>query len=411
MIIKFYRLKKIQIILLLIFIFFINVSIEYSRFLDFKDEDIFEVKAEILNIYPKENFDILKFKTNDFEFFSKLNKNEGLKRLDFISCAIDTRNIDFISYLEGFFTNIIYFETLEKNIGFKEKIIKNVENNHTNEQIIELFNTLFLAIPVSQNLRDIFINYGISHVVALSGFHLVVISFVIYWILYFPYSFFQTKYFPYRNRRFDILLFTIVVLFYYLILTDVVPSLLRAFVLFCLGIVLLRSNIKIISYMTLLYTFLIVIAIYPKYIFSIGFWFSTIAVFYIYLFLQYFKNLNKLVAILFFNFWMFLIFNPIVHLFFYQTTIEQFYSIPITMFFTIFYPFEIFAHIFNFSNYFDKYIEIFLSYKFYVYEVKTPVWFIIFYLICSFSSIFSNKAFSILNILMLGFNTYMYLSF
>lgn len=69
MIIKFYRLKKIQIILLLIFIFFINVSIEYSRFLDFKDEDIFEVKAEILNIYPKENFDILKFKTNDFEFF------------------------------------------------------------------------------------------------------------------------------------------------------------------------------------------------------------------------------------------------------------------------------------------------------------------------------------------------------
>jgi len=56
-----------------------------------------------------------------------------LKRLDFISCAIDTRNIDFISYLEGFFTNIIYFETLEKNIGFKEKIIKNVENNHTNE--------------------------------------------------------------------------------------------------------------------------------------------------------------------------------------------------------------------------------------------------------------------------------------
>ncbi len=156
-----------------------------------------------------------------------------MKRLDFISCAIDTRNIDFISYLKGFFTNIIYFETLEKNIGFKEKIIKNVENNHTNEQIIELFNTLFLAIPVSQNLRDIFTNYGISHVVALSGFHLVVISFVIYWILYFPYSFFQTKYFPYKNRRFDILLFTIVVLFYYLILTDVVTSLLRAFVLFC----------------------------------------------------------------------------------------------------------------------------------------------------------------------------------
>jgi len=409
MIIKFYRLKKIQIILLLIFIFFINVSIEYSRFLDFKDEDIFEVKAEILNIYPKENFDILKFKTNDFEFFSKLNKNEGLKRLDFISCAIDTRNIDFISYLEGFFTNIIYFETLEKNIGFKEKIIKNVENNHTNEQIIELFNTLFLAIPVSQNLRDIFTNYGISHVVALSGFHLVVISFVIYWILYFPYKFFQDRYFPYRNRKLDILLITTAILFYYLILTDIVPSLLRAFVMFCLGIYLLRSNIKILSYMTLFYTFLIVIAFYPKYIFSIGFWFSIFAVFYIYLFIQYFKNYNKWLLFIFFNIWMFLIFNPIVHYYFPQTSYEQFYSIPITIFFNFFYPAEIFAHIFGFSNYFDEYLKIFIEHKIFVYEVFTPLYFYILYLFVSFLSIWSKKAFILLNLLMIGFNSYLYL--
>ncbi|MDN5052808.1 ComEC/Rec2 family competence protein, partial [Aliarcobacter butzleri] len=71
--------------------------------------------------------------------------------------------------------------------------------------------------------------YGIAHVVALSGFHLVVLSFVIYWILYFPYKFFQDRYFPYRNRKLDILLITIAILFYYLILTDIVPSLLRSF--------------------------------------------------------------------------------------------------------------------------------------------------------------------------------------
>ncbi|MDN5076524.1 ComEC/Rec2 family competence protein, partial [Aliarcobacter butzleri] len=116
------------------------------------------------------------------------------------------------------------------------------------------------------------------------------LSFVIYWILYFPYSFFQNKYFPYRNRRFDILLITMAILFYYLLLTDIVPSLLRAFVLFSLGLYLLRSNIKVISYLTLFYTFLIVIALFPQYIFNIGFWFSIFAVFYIYLFIQYFKN-------------------------------------------------------------------------------------------------------------------------
>lgn len=276
--------------------------------------------------------------------------------------------------------------------------------------IRELFNALFLAIPVSSELRDIITAYGIAHVVALSGFHLVVLSFVIYWILYFPYSFFQNRYFPYRNRRFDILLITMAILFYYLLLTDIVASLLRAFVLFSLGLYLLRSNIKVISYLTLFYTFLIVIALFPQYIFNIGFWFSIFAVFYIYLFIQYFKNGNKILLYIFFNIWMFLIFNPIVHFFFAQTAIEQFYSIPITIFFTIFYPLEIVAHIFNISSYFDDYLKIFLENKIYVYEVFTPLYFFILYILFSFFSIWSKKSFFILNILMIGFNFYLYIS-
>ena len=200
-------------------------------------------------------------------------------------------------------------------------------------------------------------------------------------------------------------------MFYYLILTDIVPSLLRAFVMFCLSIYLLRSNIKILSYMTLFYTFLIVIAFFPKYIFSLGFWFSIIAVFYIYLFMQYFKNLNKYFQLFFFNLWMFLIFNPIVHLFFPQTTIEQFLSIIITIAFTLFYPFEIVAHTFDFAIYFDEYIKKFLEYKFFVYEVKTPLYFFIVYLIFSFLSIFYKKAFLVLNILMILFNLFLYLRF
>ena len=266
--------------------------------------------------------------------------------------AIDTRKVDFIDYLKGFYTKIIYFDKVfdaKSDSYIKEKILENIKQNHTNSQIIELFNTLFLAIPANKEIRTIFINLSISHIIALSGFHLVVLSFVIYWILYFPYSYFHTKYFPYRNIRYDILIITISILFYYLILTDIVPSLLRAFVLFCLGIFLLRSNIKIVSFMTLLFTFLIVIAFFPRYLFSIGFWFSTSAVFYIYLFVQYFKKLKKWQMLIFFNTWMFLIFNPIVHYFFYQTALEQFYSILLTIAFTVFYPFE---------NFLEPYIPI-----------------------------------------------------
>ncbi|MCT7579642.1 ComEC/Rec2 family competence protein [Aliarcobacter butzleri] len=409
MFIKIIKSKQIVTIFILFFALLINILLEYGKYLEFIDEEVFETKVEVLNIYQKDDFDILKLKSLNFEFFTNMPKNEEIKRFDLLNILIVSRNIDFIDYLKGFYTKTIYFDELQKEQTFKDKIIKNIENNHQDEKIIELFNALFLAVPVSKELRDVITAYGIAHVVALSGFHLVVLSFVIYWILYFSYKFFQDRYFPYRNRKLDILLITIAILFYYLILTDIVPSLLRAFVMFCLGIYLLRSNIKILSYMTLFYTFLIVIAFYPKYIFSIGFWFSIFAVFYIYLFIQYFKNYNKWLLFIFFNIWMFLIFNPIVHYYFPQTSYEQFYSIPITIFFNFFYPAEIFGHIFGFSNYFDEYLKIFIEHKIFVYEVFTPLYFYILYLFVSFLSIWSKKAFIMLNILMIGFNIYMYL--
>ena len=396
--------------LFLLFVFMINILFNYLSYKELKKEYIFETKAEVLNIYPKEKFDVIKLKGDGFEFFASFSKDENIKKLDFLNVVFDTRNITFYTYLKGFFTKILYFERGEKNNSVKEKIIKNIEENHDDFMIRELFNALFLAIPVSSELRDIITAYGIAHVVALSGFHIVVLSFIIYWILYFPYSFLQNRYFPYRNRRFDILLITMAILFYYLLLTDIVPSLLRAFVLFSLGLYLLRSNIKVISYLTLFYTFLIVIALFPQYIFNIGFWFSIFSFFYIYLFIQYFKNGNKILLYIFFNIWMFLIFNPIVHFFFAQTAIEQFYSIPITIFFTIFYPLEIVAHIFDFSIYFDKFLKIFLENKIEVYEVFTPLYFFILYILFSFFSIWSKKSFFILNILMIGFNFYLYIS-
>lgn len=409
MFIKIIKSKQIVTIFILFFALLINILLEYGKYLEFIDEEVFETKVEVLNIYEKDDKDILKLKSSNFEFFTNMPKNEEIKRFDLLNILIVSRNIDFIDYLKGFYTKTIYFDELQKEQTFKDKIIKNIQNNHQDEKIIELFNALFLAVPVSKELRDVITAYGIAHVVALSGFHLVVLSFVIYWLLYFPYKFFQDRYFPYRNRKLDILLITTAILFYYLILTDIVPSLLRAFVMFCLGIYLLRSNIKILSYMTLFYTFLIVIAFYPKYIFSIGFWFSIFAVFYIYLFIQYFKNYNKWLLYIFFNIWMFLIFNPIVHYFFPQTSYEQFYSIPITIFFNFFYPAEIFAHIFGFSNYFDEYLKIFIEHKIYVYEVFTPLYFYILYLLVSFLSIWSKKAFILLNLLMIGFNIYLFL--
>ena len=400
--------KKLALIFFLIFIFLINLSIEYNKYLDFIDEEVYEVKAEVLNIYEKPKNNILRLKTQNFDFFANIDKSEEVRKSEMLNIAIISLNISFYDYLKGFYATTIYFDKIEKTPKFIDKIIEKINSNHEDEMIKELFQTLFLGTTISKALRDICTNYGISHVIALSGFHLAVLSFTIYWVLYFPYSFFHQKYFSYRNKKYDLILISLVILFYYLILTDIIPSLLRAFVMLILTIYFLRSNIKIVSYTNLFFTFLIVIALFPKFLFSLGFWFSIIAVFYIFLFIQYFKNLNKYFQIIFFNVWMFLVFNPIVHFYFPQTTYEQFLSIIINILFPIFYVFEIVAHIFGFAIYFDDFIKDFLSYKMNVFSVETPFYFLLIYMICSIASVFNKKIFLILNILIVIFNLYLY---
>jgi len=394
----------------LFLIFLINISIEYSKYKEMVYEEVYESQFEIINVYKKENVNVLKLKNRDFQFFTSVPKDINLNKLDLIQIAFLTKRIDFISYLKGFYAKNIYFDKLKKNSSFKDEIVEKISSNHQNQEINEVFNALFLAIPVSKELRDTFANYGITHLIALSGFHLSVLSFLIYWIIYFPYDFFHKRYYPFRNKKFDLLLITLALLFFYLLLTGIVASLLRAFVMLCIGIFLLRSNIKLISFINLLFTFLIIIALLPKYIFSISLWFSLSGVFYIFLYIKYFNELKSmLVKLLLFNFWIYFAMNPIVHYFFTNTTYEQLYSPFLTIAFTFFYPIEMFAHLFNFAGVFDEFLEIFLSKEFNVFEVSTSLFVFLLYIFLSFASIKSKKAFILLNVLLIGFTVYLYI--
>ncbi|WP_164967770.1 ComEC/Rec2 family competence protein [Halarcobacter bivalviorum] len=227
-------------------------------------------------------------------------------------------------------------------------------------------------------------------------------------LIYYPYSFFHQRYYPYRNKKADVLLLTIFILLYYLILTNLVASLFRAFIMFVLAFVYLRANIKVFSFQTLLITLLLIIAFFPKYLFSISLWFSIIGVFYIFLYIQYFKTLPKVFSIFLFNFWIFFVFNPIVHFFFPNTSYEQLLSPFLTIFFTIFYPFELLLHLFNFTTLLDKYIVIFLEYKISVYSFETSLSFFTLYILISLISIFNKRAFILLNFLLIIFNVTMF---
>ncbi len=393
----------------LIPIFLFNTLYEYFKYKDLTNEEVFSDTFQIENIYKKDKIYLLKVKNSDFFFFTSIDKNEDFEKLEQIDLAISTTKIDFISYLRGFYAKSFYYEKVENQSSLKKHISILISKQHSEIKIKELFNALFLAIPISKEYRDIYTNFGISHLIAISGFHLAIIVTIVYTLLSLPYSFLHQRYFPYRNKRFDLLISTLIILVFYLVLTELVPSLLRAFIMFFLGIIYLRRNIKVLSFQTLFITLVLIIALFPKYIFSISLWFSIIGVFYIFLYIQYFKSLPKWFSFLFFNFWIFLVFNPIIHFFFYNTSYEQLFSPFITLVFTLFYPLELFLHIIGFSSLFDKYILLFLDYKMIIFEKITPFWFFFFYIFTSIYSIFEKKSFIILNILLIVFNLYLFL--
>ncbi|MGB7402092.1 MAG: ComEC/Rec2 family competence protein [Arcobacter sp.] len=394
--------------LFLILISFVTLFFQYNNYKDFIDNPIYKLQAQVINKYEKDDFDIYKLQGAKFSFFTSTPKGLDLKRLDSVDMSILSGKVSFLEYLKGFYVksfNIFKYQKYSIKKDLKEKI----QSQHTNKNISEIYEAIFLALPTNSDLRDVFAIYSISHLIAISGFHLGVLSFILYFIFYYPYNFFHNRYFPYRNRRFDILCIVLSLLFVYLIFTNLVPSLLRAFIMMVFGIFLLRANIKLISFETLLLTLLFILVLFPKFLFSISLWFSILGVFYIFLFIKYFQNLNKIFLFLFFNIWIFASFNPIVHYFFGVTSWVQLFSPLITILFTIFYPLELFLHLIGYGGLLDSFLNIAINMKFHSFEVMTPLWFFITYIIFSLLAIIRKEAFWVLNILFVSFNLYLYL--
>lgn len=401
--------QRLYFLIFIVCFFSFNLFLYYNQFLKFKNNEIIEIKATILNIYEKDKYKILKLTNNNITFFTSITKDKNYKKLQTINLYIITKNISFLEYLKGFYTKSFNINPIEKQSSIKQNINSFIISQHQNPNISSLYSALFLAINVNQTIREFSSNFGIAHLIAISGFHLGVISFVIYFLFNSFYSPLHQKYFPYRNKRLDLLIFVSIVLFSYLILIDMVPSFLRAFLMFIFGVFLLRNHIKILSFETLFIIVLIIIALFPKLLFSLSLWFSIAGVFYIYLFLHYFKNLNKYLQFILFNFWIYFAMNPIVHYFFGVSALEHLLSPLITLVFTLFYPLSIILHILNMGYFLDGILIEFINYNMQVKEIFTPFWLFISYILISLFSIFNKNAFILLNILFIIFGIYIFI--
>jgi competence protein ComEC len=171
----------------------------------------------------------------------------------------------------------------------------------------------------------------------------------------------QDRYFPYRNSKRDLFIVVAVSLLGYLLFLDSPDSLLRAFAMLIIGFILYDRGIKIVSMQTLLLSVMLLLALFPRLLFGIGFWLSVSGVFYIFLFLIHFKHLSKIWQFILVPFWVYILMLPFSLAIFSNFSIYHPLSIIWTSLFTIFYPLSIFLHVIGFENLFDGVLESFIN--------------------------------------------------
>ena len=345
-----------------IFVLLYSLLIEFHNYKQLTQFDSNVINATVVKQYLKskkssagkiKTYQVLKFKAaTGFTFYSTASKNLIDLKGKQVTLEIFFKDINFFSYMSSFFAyhKII---SINKESTFKQKLNTYLDNSHSNTTISNIYKALYTATPLNIELQTIFSTLGVSHLLAISGFHLGVLSGVLFFLLKYPYKFLQNRYFPYRNATRDLFITVALLLLSYLLFLDSPPSLLRAFFMLIIGFILYDRGFKILSMQTLLLTVIILLAFFPRLFLALGLWLSVAGVFYIFLFLIHFKHLSKVWQFILIPFWVYLLMLPFSLIIFKSFTVYHPLSIVWTSLFTLFYPLSIFFHITGFATVFD----------------------------------------------------------
>jgi competence protein ComEC len=392
--------KKSEFLLFLAFImmvFSLNLFWQYKSYEALRSEKFFHTNATVINQYQKISkrgkiYHVLKCKSEEGYTFITTNYEDirDLKGRE-IRIGLITDKVMFVDFLKSFYAPSYEIELLDYHDSLKQRFENVIKTQHQTAMMQELFSALFLATPISKALRDKVSMLGISHLIAISGYHLSFIFGLLYLLFSKPYAFFQDKHFPYRNRRFDLSVGILMILFWYVWLLDFTPSLIRSFVMMVFAFFLFHRHVRILSFEVLAVAVLFILAIKPTLLFSIGFWFSVSGIFYIYLFLHYFKHLSKWWIFIMINVWVYMAMVPIVHYIFPNFFFTQFFSPLLSLLFGVFYPIEMLLHLIGLGGVLDGILEKMFSVQAEVIVLKTPLWYLALYIFASLLAVFHDR--------------------
>jgi len=364
-------------------VLFISLSFEFYQYKKFTAFDSQLVNVQILKQYSKtklsqsnkkKTYQVLKLKTQSgLTFYTTASKELPNIKHRRVQMEIWAGEISFYEYMRTFFAFSKIIE-VSQDSSFKNALSQAIKTQHTDENISAIYEALYLAKPLNSELQKVFSNLGISHLVAISGFHLGVLSALLFFLFKLPYKFFQNRYFPYRSYKIDSFIFISFVLLSYLLFLDSPPSLLRAFIMLVIGFILYDRGLQIISMQTLLLTVILILAFFPRLIFSLGFFLSSAGVFYIFLFLVYFRGKSKLLQFLLLPLWIYIMMLPYSIIIFENFSPYHPFSIFLTSLFTLFYPLSILFHILGFGAAFDSVLEYLLRLDLHAVKIVLSSW-------------------------------------
>ncbi|WP_415396766.1 ComEC/Rec2 family competence protein [Sulfurimonas sp. CS5] len=398
------------------FLLFCLLILSYSLLINFQNYknltrfDSYILNATVLKQYTKtkgtKSYQVLKLKTDSgITFYTGAKESfEDVKGKE-LTLEIFAGKVSFYEYLTSFYS-FTRVQNINETKTLKQELDSYIASQHKSENISNIYQALFSATPLNKDLQTTFSTLGVSHLLAISGFHLGVLSGLLFFLIRPLYNFFQDRYFPYRNSKSDIFLVVALSLLVYLNFLGSPPSLLRAFAMLIIGFILYDRGIKIISMQTLLLTAILLLALFPKLLFSLGFWLSISGVFYIFLFMIHFKNLPKIWQFILIPFWVYILMLPYSLVIFSNFSIYHPLSIIWTTLFTIFYPLSIFLHLLGFGNLFDGVLESFISLAQSQASVELDSKWLVLHIILSLGSIYKKSLVWLL--LALSFSFFIY---
>lgn len=383
-----------------------SLSLEYYHYIKLTQFDDAVIEATVLKHYTKERdgqiYDVLQLRSDGGAKFYITSK-AVLKNLVGYRTKIWllTAYITFPEYLKGFAAKgRIVLLGREKQPRYR--LGDRLKESHPRAEAAELYGALFLALPLSRSLQERLSFLGISHLLAISGFHLGVLSIVIFSLLRWPYQSLQEHYFPARHRNRDLFVMVALILGLYLLFLGGVASLLRAYVMLLVGYILHDRGMKIVSMQTLFITLLLLLAIWPRLFFSIGFWLSIGGVYFIFLYLRYLGGVSKYISLVAVPLWVYLMMTPVALLLFGNYSPYHALSVVWSILFTLFYPIVLVLHLVGHGAGLDSLLLWLLGGDVYGRHFSVPLYWLAPYVLLALGALYSRIMLYLLLLVALG---------